>query len=105
MSESVFKPGEYKTVCEFDAVVLEEFGGMLFGRVCCNYGKWSPVKWSLEGVQYTDSPYNLVQPKIVRHINIYPSSGYSSRAEADRTAMPNRIACVRVEWREGQFDD
>lgn len=51
-----------------------------------------------------------VKPKpIVRYVNLYPSemgSGvYCTRADADNRAGSKRIACIRIEFTEGQFDE
>lgn len=57
--------------------------------------------------------HDIVAPapeKIVRYVNIYCESDfsercYSSRAAADLGADSGRIACVRVEFHKGQFDE
>lgn len=46
----------------------------------------------------------------VVYVNVYPGKGYAdvvhpTRESADGDACPNRIARVRVEFVEGQFDD
>jgi hypothetical protein len=49
-----------------------------------------------------------VPEKIVRYLNAYPSGesySYKSRKEADVGATSFRMACFRVEFTEGQFDD
>lgn len=52
---------------------------------------------------------NVPPAPIVRYFNVcennYFSVGYNSRDEADEDAGSGRIACVRVEFREGQFDE
>lgn len=46
------------------------------------------------------------KPKIVGYINVYPHSVmHDTRSSADKYAGANRIACVRVEFEEGQFDE
>lgn len=50
----------------------------------------------------------LPPKKQVRWENCYPEGEfytYSSREEADRHAAPDRIACIRVEYAKGQFDE
>lgn len=52
--------------------------------------------------------YRIKPEKIVEYQNKYPSIGYSkyaSREIADQHASDRRIACVRVEWEPGQFDE
>ncbi len=69
--------------------------------------------WTLEGEFHTDGSYperNLVEvPKThVIYLNVYPHptlcSGYSSREHADNSAVPSRLARIRVEFEEGRFD-
>lgn len=51
---------------------------------------------------------NVPTAPIVRYINVYADNltggTYDSRADADDNAGPNRTACVRFEFREGQYD-
>lgn len=52
--------------------------------------------------------YTLIKPTIVRYINMYKNNtnySYSDRINADCGGGSNRIACIRVEFEEGQFDD
>lgn len=51
-----------------------------------------------------------VRPKpIIRYLNVYPGSfssdKYETRQDADRMAGKARIACVRIEFIPGQFDE
>ena len=52
-----------------------------------------------------------IPEKHVRYINFYDDDitgttmKYKSRADADANAIPDRLACVRVEYEDGQFDD
>ena len=56
---------------------------------------------------------DALKPKPVKHVmyvNIYPGSpaicaGNATRKDADLFAGATRIACVRVEFTEGQYDD
>lgn len=51
---------------------------------------------------------NIPEPPIVTYINVYSNgrgSVKSSRETADIVAGLDRVACVRLEYREGQFDD
>ena len=50
----------------------------------------------------------LPPKKHVRWVNCYSYDTfyvYSSREEADRWSEPSRVACIRIEYTEGQFDD
>ena len=52
--------------------------------------------------------YELKPEKLVKYVNLYPDcsgGGYTTREKADRQAGRNRIACVRVDFEEGQFDE
>jgi len=62
----------------------------------------------------SNNKYDLIEewkePKSgVKYFNVYPEcvdvSAYKDRAEANKHKDNDRIACVRVEWKEGQFDD
>jgi hypothetical protein len=57
-----------------------------------------------------DSPFDIVNvpEKIVGYMNIYRHSIGSfniSRKEADLIAHTDRLACICIEYTEGQFDD
>lgn len=46
-----------------------------------------------------------IPEKHVRWLNVYPTGLgrlYLSREEADRFSSPNRIACIRIEYEEGE---
>lgn len=52
---------------------------------------------------------NVPPDPIVRYLNVYRDGsincvGHKSRADADDYKGQGRIACVRVEFKEGQFD-
>lgn len=70
---------------------------------------WKAENWKLTGKAYdsTSRPDDLIEikPKNVRWVNIYPSShmtNHTTRAEADREKHISRLACVRVEFEEGE---
>ena len=48
-----------------------------------------------------------VKEKQVRYVNIYPThvSPYVCKRDAENGAGTGRLACIRVEYKEGQFDD
>ena len=51
---------------------------------------------------------DVLPPKLVGYLNIYPRSlvcFHPSRQDADRRPGSTLIASVRVEYREGQFDE
>jgi len=54
--------------------------------------------------------YRIKPEPIVRYANIYPALQDASilhltRTIADSKACYSRIACIRIEFEEGQFDD
>lgn len=75
-----------------------------------------PSFWTLDGL-YLEKSYNqlsdfdLINPpqKEVRYVNVYPpdefSRTYFTRQDADTLANNKRIACIRIEFTPGQFDE
>jgi hypothetical protein len=67
--------------------------------------------WGRDGKFYVtgeESQDDLINPpeKIVRYVNIYRGKpGHATRAEADAESSSSRIACIRVEFLAGQYDD
>ena len=53
--------------------------------------------------------YRIKPEPIVRYVNLYPklqdANLYLTRDMADRYPHLSRIACIRIEFEEGQFDD
>lgn len=44
-----------------------------------------------------------IKPKITRWVNMYRGySGYQTKTEADDAAVHDRIACVQIEFEEGE---
>ena len=69
--------------------------------------------WSLNShyVLDLDNKYDLINvpEKRVGYINLFSNftarGNYTDKSQADRSAGQNRIACIRVEYTEGQFDE
>ena len=64
--------------------------------------------WALNGVDALSGAYNLIPEKATMYVNVYETSisvARRTREEADQHAAPRRVACVRVEYKKGQFDD
>jgi len=62
---------------------------------------------SLSAEPHKNNLINVPEKHTV-YINMYPDGrefSYASREEADECAATNRIACVKVEYEKGQFDD
>ena len=114
MTDTKFVPGEYRTRDGRKARVYATDGGapwVLHGAVW--HDEWIAMQWRADGRDscgsYGDN--DLMPPKLVRYLNIYRDSPlittsiYSNRAAADHHAGPERIACIRIEFEEGQYDD
>lgn len=72
------------------------------------------MSWFEDGSFTTHTPMHAAdlieewkEPKSgVRYINIYEDGlAHKTREVADHSASNGRIACIRVEWKEGQFDE
>ena len=102
-----FQPGEYLTRDGNKARVYAADGGdqSLHGAILLN-GKWYAHTWNADGSWASSpNPADLIPPKQVRWVNVYPEGFCESRDVADRFADPSRIACIRIEFTEGQYDD
>lgn len=75
-----------------------------------------PTAWTQEGKCHNDAPVanleNVPPARHVGYVNVYgdDGDGYTyavrkDRATADERAGDGRIACVRIEYTEGQFDE
>lgn len=69
------------------------------------------VTW-FEGRPYACTPeqnflVKKVVPKLVRYANLYRTDGYiyETRREADEAASKDRLACIRIEFEAGQYDE
>lgn len=74
-------------------------------------GSWLCDTWKSDGSSLSrggDHPNDLIEVKTkhVRWLNVYTNTmGYPSREEADcadNNAAYNRIACIRIEFEEGE---
>lgn len=71
--------------------------------------KW--IKWDNQIVPpfgSDDFEFRATPQPIARYINIYQSNfGYDTRKDADigNIGLMPRIACLRIEYTEGQFDE
>ena len=97
--------------------------GQQYRVVCVDGGAYFPViavndtgdiyTFTSEGAFYTraDTELDLVREakeKQVRYINIYPDGtafAHKSKRSAEDGAGTSRLACIRVEYEEGQLDD
>lgn len=77
---------------------------------------WASISWNEKGERFIDgrrSAYrtqDLMPPKEVRYLNIY-EGGFlvmhksSKDAKEGRNGSMEAIACIRIEYTPGQFDD
>lgn len=100
--------------------VYEEGENPIHGAYLAPHG-WHGTCWTTEGLHDTfeGSPLDLINkpappaPKRVGWLNIHKAGLTvlcTSRSRADEVvaqarSAPERIACIRVEYSEGQFDD
>ena len=49
--------------------------------------------------------YRVAPKTIVEYANCYSGYKHETREAADRHAGPSRLACVRIEYHEGQYDE
>lgn len=77
-------------------------------------GENQVILWTIDGVcSYSHSgfpAYDLVEvtPKRVMWLNVYPDDDAympRTRKDADDSSRGGRIACLKIEFEEGQFDD
>jgi hypothetical protein len=97
---------QYRTLDGREVKLLMTDGGgssPVVGAVRQPYGTWDPVRWPSNGL-HEDKNNNLVEvkPKHVRWLNCYADSDYESRESADRHGGSDRIACIRIEFEEGE---
>jgi hypothetical protein len=67
-------------------------------------GVWVSCDWPASGCCSSLSKLDLIEvkPKHVRWININPDSGFPTRKDADLVAWNKRMACIRIEFEEGE---
>lgn len=72
-------------------------------------GGWTQESWTDAGCYTTSgerrSDLIEVKEKIVKWVNVYPkhmSGTYNSKEEASKESMAFRIACIRIEFEEGE---
>lgn len=70
--------------------------------------RWVITTWSEKGCRYADVPGpdndDLMPPKIKRWLNIYPSQPlvYATKEEAESNGRDTRLACIEIEYEEGE---
>ena len=76
---------------------------------------WFIETWAKNGCYSTTrnvNPLDLMPPEPETHVawaNIHTYSSllclHETREEAEDSATDGRTACIRIEWKDGQFDD
>ena len=114
MTEKKWKIGEiYKTRSGKDAVIYAIHPNQKYAVHGAIYedGEWDMQTWQLNGQYHSTNPKSscdLMPPEPETHVaylNIYGGSFHVTRETADRLSTPERTACIRIEWRDGQYDD
>jgi len=113
---STFEAGKtYKTRDGRDARVYATDGGgakSIHGAWKTDAGHWYTAEWYADGSQGVCHEMDLMPPKRELWVNVFSmtngktaSEGFASRERADYYARSLRIARIRVEYTEGQFDE
>jgi hypothetical protein len=66
---------------------------------------WVAKSWSIDGRDTMYGSHNdliAVKTRHVSWLNFYPGVNYQTKEEADIAALRERIACIRVEFEEGE---
>lgn len=75
--------------------------------------KCAPSRWvdvEVPVFDWNKYDYRVRPQPIVRYVNCYPEKNdndriHPTRKQADSAAMNSRLACVRIEFTPGQFDE
>ena len=117
MTEINFEVGKtYKTRGGLDAIIYALHpnqrwaihGAMYYENEIASRSWASDGKYAFNG----ESLYDLMPPEPETHVrwaNIYGDDNtvylHRNRKKADMGAAGSCVACIRIEWKEGQFDD
>ena len=125
MTEKKWKIGEiYKTRDGRNVIIYAIYPKQKYGILGAVFddGRWCPDTWTLNGAYYEengdlDSELMPPEPEThVRWVNVYSvgsggifrgaaGSFHVTRETADKQSSPDRKACIRIKWHEGQYDD
>ena len=116
-SEMLWEVGNiYKTRSGKDVVIyaiLPNQYSAIHGAICED-GEWEMQTWKLNGQYHLTNPtssYDLMPPEPETHVaylNIYNKQAggfHSTRKKADKNAEEGRTARLRIEWKDGQYDE
>jgi len=91
-------------ICYNDGKLIVAVTHRIAGKTAHEYDQDGKALYSPESFDLINIP-----EKRVGYINFYGSGyagyAYDTRAKADQLSKTCRIACVRVEYEDGQFDD
>jgi hypothetical protein len=105
---------KYQTRSGLAVRLISDNGTVGFPIIGVVEGRTLPDSWQADGKfldRGGDSFLDLVPVPVTRtaYINVYPSGmsvlSHPTRARADENAASNRIACVKVTYTKGQFDE
>ena len=115
MTEIKWEVGKtYKTRDGYDAFIYSIYPEQPYGVHGAVFnGTWISQKWQFNGnfIAHKEHSYDLMPSGPDTHVgwvNVYGDrrgSLYPTREFADAVAHADRIACIRIEWKDGQFDD
>ena len=115
-SEILWEVGKtYKTRGGLDAIIYALHPNQrwaIHGAMYCE-NEIASRSWASDG-KYAfngESLYDLMPPEPETHVaylNIYNEQAggfHSTRKKADENAVESRTACLRIEWKDGQYDE
>lgn len=111
MTDTIFKPGEYVTRDGRRFYLLSTDGRgefPLVGQIETAEGRLILAERRRDGTAQYEPRFDLMPPKQVRYVNVYEganAAAHITRRLADECASPFRIACIRIEFTGGQYDD
>ena len=110
----IFKPGmTVKTRDGREARIYATDGGRDGNHVhgaLLNHGAWLSQTWYSNGrmVKSDECPEDLMPPKKELWVHVYRDGtghGFRDRHTATSLTHNDVVACIRVEYQEGQFDE
>lgn len=93
-----------------DAIIRAWLDGKTIEWVCKNKENWGIYQGGLGTLEDVNNwfQFRIVPEKKMLYVNVYPDGihschyAYSTREKADKAASVSRIACVEVEYKDGQ---
>lgn len=93
-----------------DAIIRAWLDGKTIEWACKDKEDWTVFDSVLGDLADPNNwfKYRIAPEKKMLYVNVYPndhnsfSYAYSTREKADKAAAANRIACIEVEYKDGQ---